>query len=58
MYRGKLFLLLFTFFCGAKVYSQECTMLGQKPGTAFPVCGKDVFFQPLLWRKIVIIYLN
>jgi hypothetical protein len=25
--------------------SQECTNLGQTPGTAFPVCGTDVFAQ-------------
>jgi gliding motility-associated-like protein len=29
----------------SKLYSQNCTTLGQTPGTAFPVCGTDVFQQ-------------
>ena len=36
-----LFLLVFH----KNIYSQTCNTLGQTPGTAFPVCGTDVFEQ-------------
>ena len=40
---GILFILLL--FCGAAVYSQPCTTIGQTPTTAFPVCGTTTFRQ-------------
>ena len=36
---------LFTLFFHTDIFSQSCTTLGQTPGTAFPVCGTDVFAQ-------------
>ncbi len=42
----KKFIILFLFaFTGIKLFSQNCTTLGQTPATAFPVCGTDTFFQ-------------
>ncbi len=32
-------------FFSVKIFSQQCTTLGQTPGTAFPVCGLDTFHQ-------------
>ncbi len=40
-----LWLLFLLFGIGQKVFSQACTMLGQNPNTAFPVCGSVVFRQ-------------
>jgi gliding motility-associated-like protein len=37
-----LFLLIFMY---GSVYAQNCTELGQNPGTAFPVCGTNKFVQ-------------
>jgi gliding motility-associated-like protein len=37
--------ILFLLFLKANSYSQTCTTLGQTPGTAFPVCGTDIFQQ-------------
>jgi gliding motility-associated-like protein len=38
-------ILLFTLavFIGELAFGQDCTELGQNPGTAFPVCGTSVF---------------
>lgn len=44
VYPRVLILFLFILF-NNDIYSQGCTTLGQTPGTAFPVCGTDVFTQ-------------
>lgn len=42
----KLFIFLFTFLLfAATLQAQQCTALGQNPGTAFPVCGTTLFNQ-------------
>ncbi len=42
----KLFsVLLFAIFVCQPIYSQTCSLLGQNPSTAFPVCGIDTFSQ-------------
>jgi PKD repeat protein len=40
-----LFILFFFIFSGWQVYAQSCTVLGQTPATAFPVCGTNIFKQ-------------
>ncbi len=40
-----MFIIFALFFINHKVYSQTCSALGQKPSTAFPVCGVDTFTQ-------------
>jgi gliding motility-associated-like protein len=50
-----LFILL-VYLVGQKAYSQPCTVLGQNPATAFPVCGTNVFSQnnvPLCGNRTV-----
>lgn len=41
----RILILLFALSFHADIFSQSCTTLGQTPGTAFPVCGTDVFQQ-------------
>src|ERR1035437_3348875 len=41
----KFFLFLFAFFLFYHSRAQGCTVLGQPPQTAFPVCGTDTFSQ-------------
>lgn len=41
----KFFLFLFTFLLFYHSRAQVCTVLGQTPQTAFPVCGTDTFSQ-------------
>ncbi|MGN6491301.1 MAG: gliding motility-associated C-terminal domain-containing protein [Agriterribacter sp.] len=41
----KIFIFLSGLFFYAFAYGQQCTTLGQNPGTAFPVCGTSVFTQ-------------
>ena len=42
----KLFsVLLFAIFVCQPIYSQTCSVLGQNPSTAFPICGTDTFSQ-------------
>ncbi|HEY6977647.1 MAG TPA: gliding motility-associated C-terminal domain-containing protein [Chitinophagaceae bacterium] len=38
-------LILVSFFVTDVVIAQTCDSLGQKPSTAFPVCGVDTFYQ-------------
>ena len=45
MYTRIFISFLFLLFFQNNIYSQTCTTLGQTPGTAFPVCGTDVFMQ-------------
>ena len=40
-----LFLSLFMFILSYQSWAQTCTVLGQTPQTAFPVCGTDTFSQ-------------
>ncbi len=41
----RLALILFIFFLQYHSFGQVCSTLGQTPGTAFPVCGTDTFYQ-------------
>lgn len=41
----RILLLLILILFASVVLSQECSNLGQNPGTAFPVCGSSVFSQ-------------
>lgn len=40
-----IFILIIFIFGGFYSYAQSCTVLGQTPATAFPVCGTNVFKQ-------------
>ena len=49
-------LLILAVFIGGKAAAQNCTQLGQNPGTAFPVCGTTDFKQasvPICGDKVV-----
>ncbi len=37
--------LLLTIILATKLHAQSCSLLGQTPSTAFPVCGTDTFSQ-------------
>src|SRR5688500_12749827 len=41
----QILLLTLAVFLGDLAFGQDCTELGQNPGTAFPVCGTSVFTQ-------------
>ena len=45
MFTRTLISFFFLLFFQSNIYSQNCTTLGQTPGTAFPVCGTNVFQQ-------------